>query len=414
MNIACSICLESFTLTCNIYTTPCGHVFHYECILKWLESGNSHCSQCRKSCVTNQIFKLFFSENDLALQENTISGFSAQLITQLKSDIRKLQQEVNKLKAREFEAEKKCVELQNEKSNLSIMYHQSRSQCGGMERVLKKQREDLNGKDEKIKKFENAINNLNFGDNNHLGVPNRKSLLEKFSKNHLQVQLHEAVLQSNVEDCKVILTQIDETVGNTNDGDTALHNAALFGEPKTFKLVLDIAENKNPRNIIGKTPLHLAAEWGHAEICQMILPLVDEKNPEDHWGSTPLHYAAKWGHLKVCEMILAEVSNKNPMNNLDETVFCVGRKAGNDAICQLIESALMENQFRTPVPAPDMLRISTEGAHNLEELCKYDYYRQAKGRESSPDPTSSSNPRTNKQQFQTKSVKTKRKRVGML
>ena len=103
MNIACSICLESFALTCNIYTTPCGHVFHYECILKWLESGNSHCSQCRKNCATNQIFKLFFSENDLSLQENTISGFSAQL----KSANQKLAQEVIKSKARELETEKK-------------------------------------------------------------------------------------------------------------------------------------------------------------------------------------------------------------------------------------------------------------------------------------------------------------------
>ena len=88
-----------------------GHVFHYECILKWLESGNSHCSQCRKNCATNQIFKLFFSENDLALQENTISGFSAQLITQLKSDNRKLHQEVIKSKAQELEAEKNVLRL---------------------------------------------------------------------------------------------------------------------------------------------------------------------------------------------------------------------------------------------------------------------------------------------------------------
>ena len=77
MNIACSICLESYTLTCNIYTTPCGHVFHYECIQKWLESGNRHCSQCRKSCMTNQIFKLFFSENDMALQENNTSALAS-------------------------------------------------------------------------------------------------------------------------------------------------------------------------------------------------------------------------------------------------------------------------------------------------------------------------------------------------
>ena len=86
------------------------------------------------------------------------------------------------------------------------MYHQSRSQCDGMERVLKEQREDLNDKNEKIDKFETAIDKLKFGDNKHLGIPMevyRKSLQEQFSRNLLQGQLHEAVIKSNFEDFKV-------------------------------------------------------------------------------------------------------------------------------------------------------------------------------------------------------------------
>ena len=370
MNIACSICLESFTLTCNIYTTPCGHVFHYECILKWLESGNRHCSQCRKSCMTNQIFKLFFSANNLALQENNTT---AQIIDQLKIDNLKLEQEVNKLKARELrEIQKcaflkkeninlstKCVDLKKENINLSENYHQSWSHCGGMERVLKKQREDLNDKDKKIEEFQkainNACNNVQFDEKNVLS--NFPPLPMAFSNSdeqlRLQDQLHDAVVKSNVEDYKVILTQIGEHIG-----DTALHNAAQFGDAKTFKLILDLhsAEDKNPKNIIGKTPLHLAAEWGHVEICQIILQVILNhpvtsrfcygKNPKDYGGSTPLHYAAKWGHTKICEMILAEVSNKNPMNELGETVLSVARQAGNNAICRLIESALVKNPLK--------------------------------------------------------------------
>ena len=363
MNIACSICLESYTLTCNIYTTPCGHVFHYECILKWLESGNRHCSQCRKSCMTNQIFKLFFSENNMAVQENNTSAL---LIDQLRIDNLKLEQEVNKLKARELkEIQKcahlkkenldlstKCVDLKKENLNLSKMFHQSRNHCVGMERVLKKQREDLNDKDKKIEEFEKTINNAC---NN---VQMRGNVLSNFpqilkKQLRLQDQLHDAVVKSNVEDYKVILTQIDEHIG-----DTALHNAAQFGDAKTFKLILDLhsAEDKNPKNIIGKTPLHLAAEWGHAEICQMILQVILDhpvtsrfcygKNPKDYGGSTPLHYAAKWGHTKICEMILAEVSNKNPMNELGETVLSVARQAGNSAICRLIESALVKKPLK--------------------------------------------------------------------
>ena len=67
MNAACSLCLELFTSRCDISTTPCGHVFHTECISKWLENRQKNCVQCRKSCSKDQIIKLYFSEAD---QEN--------------------------------------------------------------------------------------------------------------------------------------------------------------------------------------------------------------------------------------------------------------------------------------------------------------------------------------------------------
>jgi hypothetical protein len=90
----------------------------------------------------------------MVLQENNTTG---QIIDQLKIDNLKLEQEVNKLKDREFHYFQKCAVLKKENINLSTkcvdlkeeniylskMYHQSRSHCGGMERVLKKQREDL-------------------------------------------------------------------------------------------------------------------------------------------------------------------------------------------------------------------------------------------------------------------------------
>ena len=108
MNVACSICLESFTLTSDIYTTLCGHVFHYKCIQKWLESGNQHCSTCRQDCSIVEIVKLYFSENESALENNN-------LCTQLESENLKLQQEVNALKDRDLAANQKCIQLEFEK-----------------------------------------------------------------------------------------------------------------------------------------------------------------------------------------------------------------------------------------------------------------------------------------------------------
>ena len=111
MNVACSICLESFTLTSDIYSTPCGHVFHCYCIQKWLKRGNQYCTHCRQNCTINEITRLHFSENKSALEENYVA-------TKLESKNQKLLQEVNALKARALEANKKCNQLELENVKL--------------------------------------------------------------------------------------------------------------------------------------------------------------------------------------------------------------------------------------------------------------------------------------------------------
>ena len=151
MNVACSICLESFTLTSDIYTTPCGHVFYYECIQKWLERGNPHCSLCRQNCEINEITRLHFSENEAALEENYA-------YTQLESENLKLQKEVNESKARELEANKKCTQLKENHQKLFETFCQFRSDSAGRDRVLKEQRKEIDIKDKKISELEAKCN----------------------------------------------------------------------------------------------------------------------------------------------------------------------------------------------------------------------------------------------------------------
>ena len=69
METACSTCLGSFTSISDLSTIPCGHVFHTDCIKKWLEKGSKSCSQCRKEFQRSQIIKLYFSESQ---SENTL------------------------------------------------------------------------------------------------------------------------------------------------------------------------------------------------------------------------------------------------------------------------------------------------------------------------------------------------------
>lgn len=197
MDIACSICLESFTLISEIYTTPCGHVFHHECIRKWLQSGNQSCSQCRWTCKINQITKLHFSENESALEKNNVctqletenlkldqevNALKAQKIqanqkcnqlvnalkaqklkanqkcTQLEFENTKLQQEVDELKARELESNQTCVNLKKENKKLHKTFCLGRSNSAGMDRVLKEQRKEIIEKDIKIFELKGKVN----------------------------------------------------------------------------------------------------------------------------------------------------------------------------------------------------------------------------------------------------------------
>ena len=68
MNIACSTCLECFTANCNVCATSCGHVFHINCLAKWLKKGQRTCPQCRTPIQNaEQLRKIYFAEAETDL-----------------------------------------------------------------------------------------------------------------------------------------------------------------------------------------------------------------------------------------------------------------------------------------------------------------------------------------------------------
>nr|CAD2184435.1 unnamed protein product [Meloidogyne enterolobii] len=53
MSKYCSICTKALTSN-NTYNIPCDHVFHKECITKWISLEES-CPICRKKATLNDI-----------------------------------------------------------------------------------------------------------------------------------------------------------------------------------------------------------------------------------------------------------------------------------------------------------------------------------------------------------------------
>lgn len=65
MRPVCVICTEIFLINSQISACPCGHVFHEECLFRWIRSSQSTCPQCRaKVRESNVVKRLYLTEAD--------------------------------------------------------------------------------------------------------------------------------------------------------------------------------------------------------------------------------------------------------------------------------------------------------------------------------------------------------------
>jgi hypothetical protein len=65
MKAICVICTERFSDNADMSVCKCGHIFHQNCITRWLRAGlDITCPQCRQPLNPIQIIHgLFFSED---------------------------------------------------------------------------------------------------------------------------------------------------------------------------------------------------------------------------------------------------------------------------------------------------------------------------------------------------------------
>ncbi|XP_032788903.2 E3 ubiquitin-protein ligase RNF103 isoform X2 [Daphnia magna] len=54
----CAICLDRYRFTVDVCGLPCGHQFHHNCIMVWLQRDNHHCPICRWPAYQNKYLSI--------------------------------------------------------------------------------------------------------------------------------------------------------------------------------------------------------------------------------------------------------------------------------------------------------------------------------------------------------------------
>ena len=78
----------------------------------------------------------------------------------------------------------------------------------------------------------------------------------------------------------------------------------MYGNLELCKFIMDNVDDSNPKTEFGSTPFAVAAAYGHLEVCKMIIERIEDKNPADYFGRTPFHFAAGNGNLNIAILII--------------------------------------------------------------------------------------------------------------
>ncbi|KAF8364265.1 trul-1 [Pristionchus pacificus] len=66
---SCVICTSGFRPD-KIAALPCGHTFHYDCVIQWIQTSKN-CPSCRVRCIERNVIKNLFFNSDM---DTTING----------------------------------------------------------------------------------------------------------------------------------------------------------------------------------------------------------------------------------------------------------------------------------------------------------------------------------------------------
>ncbi|CAH0552071.1 unnamed protein product [Brassicogethes aeneus] len=133
MNINCVICSDLFEAHSEVYSTQCGHTFHYACLMHWMERSKS-CPQCRNKCTDKTIHRVYFNisntehiKEDVGTLQSKLDNLNFQIKLKDK-DIKNFGEKYTKIKKNNAALREEVQQLEHGKKVFESAIHALKDQ----------------------------------------------------------------------------------------------------------------------------------------------------------------------------------------------------------------------------------------------------------------------------------------------
>ncbi|KAJ3650302.1 hypothetical protein Zmor_021999 [Zophobas morio] len=163
MNLTCTICSDGIVASSEIYATHCGHLFHYPCLIQWIERSKT-CPQCRYKTTEKNMHRIYLnhtnlecSGDDFATLQSKYDNVQFQLMLKEK-DVKNLSEKYNRTKQQNITLRETISELEGKTRSYDSVIHNLKDQisflkCKAKERD--KVMDELTKFKTKLKQMEN-------------------------------------------------------------------------------------------------------------------------------------------------------------------------------------------------------------------------------------------------------------------
>ncbi|KAG5872566.1 hypothetical protein JTB14_033983 [Gonioctena quinquepunctata] len=181
MNISCVICSDLFLPGSEVHSTTCGHMFHYTCLMNWLERSKS-CPQCRSRVTESTIHRLFFNlantdagQADVGTLVNQVENLQFKISLNEKNN-KKYREKIHKLESQTRGLREEVSQLENKEKVHESAIHALKDQIA----YFKGKAKESDQLSAEIVRLKNSMKNM---DNIQLAINGTRDQVNEILRN---------------------------------------------------------------------------------------------------------------------------------------------------------------------------------------------------------------------------------------